>query len=159
MITFTDVSKIYLDDQAALNEVSFEIPDGDFVYLIGHSGAGKSTILRLLTREIKPSSGQIYLDEWDLNELERSQVHQLRRMIGMVFQDFKILKARTVYENVAIALEIHGKPEEEIEQEIVGLQTSRISDISKQISVPFMKLVKQMMCNHTLRWHVMRATL
>lgn len=118
MITFNNVSKQFSDESYALKNITLDVADGEFVFLIGPSGAGKSTFLRLLIRAAKASEGEVYVDDWDVKELHRSQVFQLRRMIGMVFQDFKILEARTVFENVALALEILGKKKDEIEQEV-----------------------------------------
>lgn len=118
MITFDSVTKKYPGGLVALNEVSLTIPDGEFVFLIGPSGAGKSTFLKLIRRVILPSSGTVQVDDLNISKLKTSQVFQLRRMISMVFQDFKILHTRTVFENVAIALEILGKTREEIRQEV-----------------------------------------
>jgi len=118
MIVLNEVSKSYLGKVFALKNLTVEIADGEFVFLIGPSGAGKSTLLKLITRELIPTKGKVYVDEWDVSKLQTSQIFQLRRMVGMVFQDFKILNARTVYENVAIALEILGKKEDEIKREV-----------------------------------------
>lgn len=113
MITFKEVSKVY-PGHTALEHVSVEIPDGSFVFLIGPSGAGKTTLLRLLIRDTLPTKGQVFIDDWEINRLRRGKVHLLRRKVGMIFQDFKILHDRTVYENVALGLEILGKKQSEI---------------------------------------------
>ncbi len=114
MIRFDQVSKKYSADTAALDDVSVEIPDGEFVFLIGPSGAGKTTMLRLIIRDLLPSAGGIHVDDVQIDKLSPSKVHLLRRKIGTVFQDFKLLSDRTVFENVALGLEILGKHEKEI---------------------------------------------
>ncbi|MBI5620985.1 cell division ATP-binding protein FtsE [Candidatus Gottesmanbacteria bacterium] len=130
MISFTNVTKLY-GETHALSDVSVTIPDGDFVFLIGPSGAGKTTFLKLLTREMTPTSGEIMLDDWNVNTLPFSSIHLLRRKVGVVFQDFKLLSDRTVFENVALALEILGKEAHEITRdvdkvlELVGLSTKK----------------------------------
>lgn len=127
MIRFHEVSKVYPGAHNALNNVTVEIPQGSFVFLIGPSGAGKTTMLRLLIRDMLPSKGKVYVDDWEITKLPRKHVHLLRRKVGMVFQDFKILNDRTVFENVAIGLEILGKKQAEVEKrvrdvlELVGL--------------------------------------
>jgi cell division transport system ATP-binding protein len=117
MIQFTNVSKSYPGHQALIN-ISVTIPDGDFVFLIGPSGAGKTTILRLLIRDILPSAGKIQLDDLEVHKIPRSKIQHLRRKVGMIFQDFKILQDRTVYENVALALDILGRKQKEIKKEV-----------------------------------------
>ncbi|MCX8008955.1 MAG: cell division ATP-binding protein FtsE [Patescibacteria group bacterium] len=117
MIQFINVSKHYPAHQA-LKDVSLTIPDGDFVFLIGPSGAGKTTLLRLIIRDILPSSGRVILDTIEIHKMPRRIVHHLRRKVGMIFQDFKILPDRTVYENVSIALEILGRKHSEIKKEV-----------------------------------------
>src|SRR3989304_1907441 len=116
MIRFDDVSKRFGSNIAALSGVSVEIADGAFVFLIGPSGSGKTTFLRLLIRDLLPTSGQVHIDDWELTALPKNKIHLLRRKIGMVFQDFKLLTERTVFENVALGLEILGKKPKEIEK-------------------------------------------
>lgn len=116
MIRFDHVSKRFSARTSALSDVTVEIKDGEFVFLIGPSGAGKTTFLRLLIRDILPSKGSVFVDDWEVSKLPDSQIHLLRRKVGMVFQDFKLLTDRTVFENVALALEILGKKPQEIEQ-------------------------------------------
>lgn len=106
MLTFDSVSKTYKNQVCALDNVSFTIERGEFVYLVGPSGAGKSTILRLLTAEEKPTSGQIIIENQVVNRLRRSRVAALRRRLGVVFQDFRLLPQKTVYENVAFAMQV-----------------------------------------------------
>ncbi len=127
MIRFTSVSKFYPGKIPGVIDISVEIPDGEFVFLIGPSGSGKTTLLRLLTRDLIASNGSIIVDDWDLHKLTKGTVHLLRRKVGVVFQDFKLLLDRTVYENVAMVLEILGKPPKSIPEgvsnvlELVGL--------------------------------------
>lgn len=130
MISFDRVTKLY-GETHALSQVSVTIKDGEFVFLIGPSGAGKTTFLKLLTREMVPTEGDIMLDDWKINTLPDSSIHLLRRRVGLVFQDFKLLSDRTVFENVALALEIVGKREPEITRdvdkvlELVGLENKK----------------------------------
>lgn len=118
MILFDRVTKKYPSHVTALEDVSLKVDNGEFVFLVGPSGAGKTTILRLLIREILPSLGSIVFDDWKINKLKNSQIPYLRRQIGFVFQDFKLLSDRTVYENIAVALEIMGKPQHIIQERI-----------------------------------------
>jgi len=115
MITFDEVSKQY-NLTSALSDINLEIEDGEFVFLIGPSGAGKSTLLKLLIREELPTAGRILVGERDIASIPESQVPHLRRTIGTIFQDFKLLPQRTVFENVAFPLEIIGLPDEEIQR-------------------------------------------
>lgn len=118
MIRFTHVSKNYGSKTKALTDVTVEIPDGDFVFLIGPSGAGKTTFLRLLIRDLAPTSGDIEVNDLNITSMPSSKVYLLRRTIGTVFQDFKLLQDRTVFENVALGLEIMGKKEHEIAKDV-----------------------------------------
>lgn len=113
MITFEEVSKQY-NLTTALADVNLEIEDGEFVFLIGPSGAGKSTLLKLLIREEVPTQGKIFLNETEISALRENQIPHLRRTVGTIFQDFKLLPQRTVFENVAFPLEIIGLPDKEI---------------------------------------------
>lgn len=128
MIRFEHVTKQFVGSSKALDDITVEIADGDFVFLIGPSGAGKSTLLKLIIREHIPTSGTLFVDEWEVPELSQSHIHLLRRRVAMVFQDYKLLLDRTVFENVALGLEIIGKHQEEIEKgvvdvlELVGLE-------------------------------------
>ena len=117
MIKFDQVTKKF-GEIVALDGVSFEIEPGEFVFITGPSGAGKTTLAKLMLREYLPTSGKIKVGPFDLNEMKSKDLPQLRRQIGMVFQDFKLLSDRTVWENVALALRVLGKSEEEIEKEI-----------------------------------------
>ncbi len=114
MIRFDHVSKRFGGQTPALSDVTVEIKDGEFLFLIGPSGAGKTTFLRLLIRDILPSKGKVFVDDWEVGTLPTSKIHLLRRKIGMVFQDFKLLEDRTIFENVALGLDILGKKPQEI---------------------------------------------
>ena len=114
MIKFKNVSVVYDKDIVGLENVSFKINDGDFVFLVGKTGAGKSSAIKLLTGEIKPTSGNVIIDGIIVNSLRRSKIPYLRRAQGVVFQDFRLLPNKTVYENVAFAMEITGKKKKEI---------------------------------------------
>jgi cell division transport system ATP-binding protein len=106
------------DGNPALNDVSFEIADGEFVFLVGQSGAGKSTILRLLIREERAQDGTVLIDDINIGMLPEKEVPKLRRNIGMVFQDFRLLPEKTVAENVAFALQVLNKSPDEIKQTV-----------------------------------------
>jgi len=110
VISMVDVGMTYPNGKVALNDVNVAIPGGDFVFLVGPSGAGKSTFIRLLIREQLPTHGQVRVAGRDLLRMRRSQVPALRRRIGIVFQDFRLLPNKTVWENVAFALEVTGAP-------------------------------------------------
>lgn len=130
VITFDHVTKTYpaQPKKPALSDVTLQIFAGEFIFLVGHSGSGKSTFIRLLTREIKPTSGKIYVADEDLTTMRNWRVPYLRRNIGCVFQDFKLLPNKTVFENVAFALEVIGKSRHVIKTQVpevlrlVGLQ-------------------------------------
>ncbi len=113
MIRFSEVSKKYGQD-FALQGLNLDVIDGEFVFLIGHSGAGKSTILKLVIREEIPTAGTVVVDDWEVSTLEDKNLPILRRKIGTIFQDFKLLPQRTVYENVSFPLEIMGLEDSEI---------------------------------------------
>ena len=129
MISFKQVSKVYPNGFSALNNIDLAIPENEFVYLIGPSGAGKSTILRLIFMEEPITSGEIIIDKYILGQLSESQIPYYRRNIGMIFQDYKLLPRRTVYENVAFALHVMHVPQKKIKEQVhyaldlVGLTT------------------------------------
>lgn len=113
MIVFDSVSKKF-GSTIALDNISLEIKQGEFVFIVGPSGAGKSTLLRILTREILPSSGKVLVSKVDITKLKDKDIPSLRRKIGVVFQDFKLLDDRTVFEQVALTLEVLEKSDQEI---------------------------------------------
>ncbi len=127
MVYFDKVSKIYSPTSTALEDVSFSIEPQEFVSLVGQSGAGKTTLLKLLLAEEKPTSGKVFFESRDVHLLSRSELPFLRRRIGCVFQDYRLLLSKTAYENIAFAMEAAGKTDEEIKEnvsqvlEIVGL--------------------------------------
>lgn len=128
MIKFQNITKIYPPNTVALENVSFEIKPNEFVSIAGRSGAGKTTLLKLLLAEEKPTRGRIFFDDRDLSKIKSSQLPQIRRKIGAVFQDYKLLPSKTAYENVTYVMEVIGASDEEIKRdvpqvlEIVGLQ-------------------------------------
>ena len=129
MIEFTDVVKSYSEGNQALKGVSFQIDDGEFVYLVGPSGSGKSTIIRMITGELKPTSGSVHVNGYSLERIRRREIPHLRRTVGVVFQDFRLIENRTVYDNVAFAMRVVGATNREIRErvpyvlELVGLET------------------------------------
>ncbi len=128
MIDFKHVTKVYPPNHYALRDVSFHIKPGEFVSIVGQSGAGKSTIVRLLSAEEKVTKGTIEIGGWDITDLHDSEIPALRRQIGVVYQDYKLLPKKTVWENVAFALEVSGTPKKRIKEvvpqvlKIVGLK-------------------------------------
>ncbi len=130
VITFDHVTKVYpaQPNKPALSDISLQIYAGEFIFLVGHSGSGKSTFIRMLIREVKPTKGHIYVADEDLVTMRNWRVPYLRRNIGCVFQDFKLLPNKTVFENVAFALEVIGKSSHVIKTQVpevlrlVGLQ-------------------------------------
>lgn len=118
MIYFEKVSKIYSDNSAALQEVSLSIEPGEFVSIVGHSGAGKTTLLKMLLVEEKPTEGRVFLESVDIHSLKRHEITNYRRRVGIVFQDFRLLSHKTVFENVAFAMEAAGRTDEEIESDV-----------------------------------------
>ena len=139
MIKFQSVNKIYPPNTIALNDVSFEVGPKEFVCLVGKSGAGKTTLLKLLMAEESPSSGQVFFDSQDVQLITSEHLPDLRRKIGAVFQDYKLLPSKTAYENVAYALEAIGASDEEIIRDvaevldIVGLK-EKASNFPAQLS-------------------------
>ncbi len=121
MIRLFHVNKRYARDALALDDVSLHIEKGDFVFLTGPSGSGKTTLFKLLFCAERPTSGQILVADFNLQSLRRSSIPYLRRNIGVVFQDFKLLMRKTVYENVAFALEVLGRPRSEIASKVVSV--------------------------------------
>ncbi len=129
MIEFTNVTKSYSVGTQALRGVSMQIDDGEFVFLVGPSGSGKSTIIKLITGELRPSTGEVHVNGYSLERIRKREVPYLRRTVGVVFQDFRLIETKTVYDNVAFAMRVIGAKEKEIRQrvpyvlELVGLET------------------------------------
>lgn len=117
MIKFENVNKKFPDGTTALENINLEVSDGEFVFLVGPSGAGKTTILKLLLRILRPTDGTILVDEHNLIKINGGKVIQLRRKIGVVFQDLKLLDDRSILENVALSLWVIGKKDKEVELE------------------------------------------
>lgn len=139
MIVFDTVSKIYPDNSVALDEVTLSIEPKEFVSIVGPSGAGKTTLLKLFLAEEKPSAGVVYYDSTNIHTLSKRQMNEFRRKVGMVFQDFRLLPNRTVYENIAFTMEVADQSDEEIEAdvphvlELVDL-TSKIWNFPRELS-------------------------
>ena len=129
MIEFTDVVKSYTEGNKALNGVSMQIEDGEFVFLVGHSGSGKSTIIKLITGELRPTSGSVHVNGYSLDRIRKREIPYMRRTVGVVFQDFRLIANKTVYDNVAFAMRVVGAKEREIRERVpyvlnlVGLDT------------------------------------
>ena len=129
MIEFTDVVHSYKKGTKALKGVSMQIEDGEFAFLVGPSGSGKSTIIKLITGEMKPTSGNVHVNGYSLERIRKRELPYIRRTIGVVFQDFRLIENKTVYENVAFIMRAVGAREREIRErvpyvlELVGLDT------------------------------------
>ena len=129
MIEFTDVTKSYSVGTQALKGVSMQIEDGEFVYLVGPSGSGKSTIIKLITGELKPTTGTVHVNGYSLEHIRKRELPYMRRTVGVVFQDFRLIDNMTVYDNVAFVMRVIGAREKEIRErvpyvlELVGLET------------------------------------
>ena len=128
MIEFTDVKKSYSVGTQALRGITMQIEDGEFVFLVGPSGSGKSTIMKLITGELKPTSGAVHVNGYSLERIRKREIPYLRRTVGVVFQDFRLIENKTVYDNVAFAMRVIGTREREIRErvpyvlELVGLE-------------------------------------
>ena len=131
MIEFIDVEKTYEQGNKALNGVSMQIEDGEFCFLVGPSGSGKSTIIKLITGELRPTAGSVHVNGYSLERIRKREVPYLRRTIGVVFQDFRLIANKTVYENVAFAMRVIGARPKEIRErvpyvlELVGLENKK----------------------------------
>ena len=123
MIVLDHVSMQYPTGKKALDDITFHINKGEFVFIVGSSGSGKTTLIKLLLKEIKPTEGDIQLDGQLYSKLKRKEVPMLRRKIGVVFQDFRLLKDRTVFENVAFAQQVIERPMKEIRREVPAMLT------------------------------------
>ena len=118
MIEFTDVVKSYTKGNTALNGISMQIEDGEFVFLVGPSGSGKSTIIKMITGELKPTSGTVHVNGYSLDHIRKREIPYLRRTVGVVFQDFRLIPNMTVYDNVAFAMRVIGAREREIKERV-----------------------------------------
>ena len=118
MIQFTDVTKSYTEGNTALNGVNLQIEDGEFVFLVGPSGSGKSTIMKIITGELKPTSGQVHVNGYNLERMRKRDIPFMRRTLGVVFQDFRLINKMTVYDNVAYAMRVIGAKESEIKERV-----------------------------------------
>ena len=129
MIEFTDVTKSYNVGTHALRGITMQIEDGEFAFLVGPSGSGKSTIIKLITGELKPTSGAVHVNGYSLERIRKREIPYLRRTVGVVFQDFRLIDTMTVYDNVAFAMRAIGAREKEVKSrvpyilELVGLET------------------------------------
>ena len=129
MIKLTDVFKVYANGTKALKGVSFSLNKGEFAFLVGPSGSGKSTIIKLLTGEIAPTDGQVIVNGYDMDRIKMRKMPYLRRTIGVIFQDFRLIDKKTVHENVAFAMRVIGASNKEIRKrvpyvlELVGLES------------------------------------
>ena len=129
MIEFSNVTKSYSVGTHALRGVSMQIEDGEFAFLVGPSGSGKSTIIKLITGELKPTSGTVHVNGYSLERIRKREIPYLRRTVGVVFQDFRLIDSKTVFDNVAFAMRAIGAKEKEIRDrvpyilELVGLET------------------------------------
>ncbi|MBI3589104.1 MAG: cell division ATP-binding protein FtsE [Candidatus Liptonbacteria bacterium] len=139
MIAFQNVSKIYNGHSTALEEVTFQVNPGEFVSLVGRSGAGKSTVIRLLIGEEKPTKGRVFFGQYEVSKLQDKDLPAFRRHVGVVFQDFRLLVAKSAYENVAFALEVAGRPQRDIDElvpqvlDMVGL-SDKMKNLPHELS-------------------------
>ena len=128
MIEFTDVVKNYAPDTQALRGITMQIDDGEFAFLVGPSGSGKSTIIKLITGELKPTAGTVHVNGYSLERIRKREIPYLRRTVGVVFQDFRLIATKTVYENLAFAMRAVGAGKKEIQEripyilELVGME-------------------------------------
>lgn len=120
LIEYINVSKKYSSGVVALSNINLRIKDGEFVFLVGYSGAGKTSLVKMLLKEIEPTKGRILIDDLDITKLKNREIPYLRRKIGIVFQDFRLLPNRTIFENVAFAKEIIGASSDEIKKEVTA---------------------------------------
>lgn len=118
MILFEHVSKIYPDGSTALEDINFSIEPNEFVSIVGPSGAGKTTLLKLFLAEESPSTGTVLFKDTNVHKLRKREIDNFRRNVGMIFQDFRLLPNKTVYENIAFTMEVSGRTDEEIEQDV-----------------------------------------
>ena len=118
MIYYDRVSKMYPGDSVALSDVSFSVEPGEFISIVGHSGAGKTTLLKMLLAEDRPTSGSVFFESINVHGISKKELNAIRRKMGTVFQDFRLLPTKTAYENIAFAMEAAGRSEEEIRSDV-----------------------------------------
>ncbi|MEI6396635.1 MAG: cell division ATP-binding protein FtsE [Candidatus Taylorbacteria bacterium] len=118
MIYYDKVSKVYSDKSVALDNINFGVEPREFVTIVGHSGAGKTTLMKLLIAEDRPTSGTISFESLNVNKLNKKQMNKLRRRVGMVFQDYRLIPNKTVYENIAFAMEASGRSDSQIAADV-----------------------------------------
>jgi cell division transport system ATP-binding protein len=118
VIYFNNVLKVYNDDLVALDDVTLTVKGGEFVSIVGHSGAGKTTLTKMILADDSPTSGSVFFESQEVHKLSSDEITKLRRRIGAVFQDFKLLPNKTAYENIAFAMEVAGKTDEEIATDV-----------------------------------------
>jgi cell division transport system ATP-binding protein len=118
MILFENVTKIYEDDTVALSDINLKIMPHEFVSIVGHSGAGKSTLLKLILAEELPTEGSVFFESDDIHMMHPNDITQLRQRVGSIFQDFRLIPNKTVYENIAFAMEVAGRDDEEIAEDV-----------------------------------------
>jgi len=139
MIQFNKVTKIFSPNKAALENISFKIDEKEFVSIVGRSGAGKTTLFKLLLAEESPTKGRVFFENEDVHKIKKSEIHKLRRKIGIVFQDYKLLPSLTTFENIAYVMKVTGTSDDEIQDttskiiEIVGL-TDQTNNFPKELS-------------------------
>jgi cell division transport system ATP-binding protein len=139
MLYFDNVSKLYLDGVPAIENITFSVKPGEIVSIVGHSGAGKTTLVKMMLAEEKPTSGNVFFESTDIHSLSNGEISKLRRKIGTVFQDFKLLPNKTAYENITFAMEAAGRSDEEIKSdtpqvlELVGL-SDKIYNFPNELS-------------------------
>lgn len=118
MIHYDKVTKVYDGGQHAVEDITLSIDAGEFVFIVGHSGAGKTTLLKMLFAEVMPTSGRVFFDSRPIGELSNKELLNMRRNMGTVFQDFRLIPTKTIYENIAFALEVSGKADDDIQADV-----------------------------------------
>ncbi len=150
MIYFDNVSKIYPDGTAALDGVTLSVKQGEFVSIVGHSGAGKTTLVKLLLGEDSATSGTVSFDSVDIQKVRAKDIPKLRRKMGVIFQDFRLIPNKTAYENIAFAMEVAGKTDDEIAYDVPHvLELVDLSKKSMEFPTPTLGRGTSAGCNST----------
>ncbi|MDO8430705.1 MAG: cell division ATP-binding protein FtsE [Candidatus Taylorbacteria bacterium] len=131
MIYFDKVSKMYADESLALDQVSFSVEPNEFITIVGHSGAGKTTLMKMIIAEDRPTAGAVFFESANIHKLRRGQINKLRRRIGTVFQDFRLISNKTAFENIAFAMEASGRTDSEIKSDVPHVL--ELVDLGKKI--------------------------